>query len=439
MSDAIVRFEGSRVRIRRTGALYGSVMPPGSKSLSNRYLFCAALARESSILDNIAICDDTDRMLAGIRALGVECTLDRGAARAVVHGAEGGFVTEDVTIDAGAAGTAMRFLTALSALGHGHVRLDGTARMRERPIGPLVEALRSLGASIDYVVRDGFPPIVVHARGLSGGEVILDSPESSQYLSAVLMAAPRAAADVFLEITGRGLVSRPYVDMTLQVMRTMGVECLENDAARFVVEAPQVYRGDRFLIEPDASAATYFWAAAAMTGGCVRVLGLTRASEQGDSMFPVVLARMGCTVRYGGSFIEVAGPPRGGLRAITVDLNAMPDTVQTLAVVALVADGPTRIENVANLRLKETDRLEALARELQKLGARVETRTDGLTIHPPRQIVPCEIDTYDDHRMAMSFSLAGLACDGVVIRDAGCVSKSFPGFFDALNRLEAHG
>lgn len=439
MPDEIACFEGPHVRIRGTGALCGCVIPPGSKSLSNRYLFCAALAQGQTTLDNVAICDDTERMLEGIRALGVEYSFDRTSARVTLDAAGGMLAPDDVRIDAGAAGTAMRFLTALSTLGSGRVRLDGTARMRERPIGALVDALRALGASIEYVRQAGFPPLDVYASGLAGGEAVLDSPESSQFLSAVLMAAARARSEVFVEVTGRGLVSRPYVGLTLQVMRAMGVECLDGDGDRFIVEAPQVYRGGRFQVEPDASAATYFWAAAAVSGGCVRVEGLTRSSEQGDSAFPAVLARMGCTVRYGHSFIEVAGPPRGGLQGITVDLNEMPDTVQTLAVAALAAQGPTRIENVANLRVKETDRLAALARELSRLGARVELREEGLTIHPPQKIAACEIETYDDHRMAMSFSLAGIAGNGVVIRDAACVSKSFPGFFKALNRLEDHG
>lgn len=427
--------QGPRALVRHLGPLNGTVRLPGSKSLSNRYLFCAALAGGQSTIENIAVCDDTDRMLNGVRALGIDAVLDRSRACATIAGCNGVIPVDEAVIDAGAAGTAMRFLTALATLGQGDFRLDGTSRMRERPIAALVEGLRALGATIDYAGQDGFPPLDVHAHGLSGGEIEFDSPESSQYVSAVLMAAPRAESEVFVRVSGRGLVSRPYVEMTLQVMRELGVECLDADAARFIVETPQSYRAGDYAVEPDASAAAYFWAIAAITSGCVRVVGLSSASVQGDAAFVDVLAAMGCKVAYGDNYIEVTGPSRGELRGVSVDLNAMPDTVQTLAVVALAADGPTRIENVANLRVKETDRLSALARELSKLGAAVELREDGLTITPPARIVRAEIDTYDDHRMAMSFALAGLLGEEVLIRDADCVSKSFPDYFDVLNTL----
>jgi len=236
-----------------------------------------------------------------------------------------------------------------------------------------------------------------------------------------------------IEVRGRG-VSRPYLDLTLDVMRTMGVEVLEMDG-RYIVPAAQRYHGRAIDIEPDASGASYFWAAAAVTGGRVAVPGLGRASRQGDVRFCDVLTQMGCTAAEQQGGIEVQGPPPGGLRGIDVDLNDMPDTVQTLAVVALFAQGPTRIRNVANLRIKETDRLDALRRELTKLGARVELHEAGLTVHPPAVVRPAAIDTYGDHRMAMSFAIAGLRCGGLVIRDAACVSKSVPEFYDLLNGL----
>lgn len=437
MTTSIATFAGSSARVHSAGPLNGIVCPPGSKSLTNRYLFCTALAAGRSTLNRVAVCDDSERMLQGLQALGIEAVLDRASATVEVFGCNGQIPAGEAQVDAGAAGTAMRFLTALAALGHGSFTLNGNARMRERPIGPLVEALRALGANIDYLCRAGCPPLEVRAHGLVGGLTEFDSPESSQFVSALLMAAPRAAGDVFIRVTGRGLVSRPYVRMTLQVMRAMGVEVLDADDERFVVEAPQEYRAGQFVIEPDASAATYFWAIAAMTGGTIRVQALPRESAQGDIEFVDVLRRMGCRIDEGTDFVEVTGPPRGQLKGVRVDLNAMPDTVQTLAVTALAADGPTQIENVANLRVKETDRLGALARELKKLGAGVELHNDGLTIHPPARLTPTEIDTYDDHRMAMSFALAGVLNVPVVIREAGCVSKSCPGFFAMLNTLNS--
>lgn len=448
---------GPDVRIHPGGPVIGSVRVPGSKSLTNRYLACAALADGRSTLTGASLSDDAHAMLAGLAQLGVTTDQRSAAGRMIVSGCRGNLLADDVRINVGHAGTAMRFLTALCCLGQGRRHIDGSARMRQRPIGPLVDALNELGAQITYDDVVGCPPLAIAARGLVGGEVRFDTPPSSQFLSALLMVAPYATQDVFIRIDGP-LPSRPYVDMTIDVQRSMGVEVLEHDAQRFIVPAFQRYEPGAYVIEPDASAATYFWAAAAITGGAVRVPGLTRRSRQGDARFVDVLAAMGCEVREGEAGLEVAAPgaarterearasappsagasggrqPRG-LRGLTIDLNEMPDTVQTLAVVALFADGPTEIRNVANLRIKETDRIAALATELSRLGARVETRSDGLTIHPPARVQPAEIQTYDDHRMAMSFAIAGLACEDIVVRDARCVSKSFPDFFDVLDAV----
>ena len=281
---------------------------------------------------------------------------------------------------------------------------------------------------------EGYPPVTVLARGLTGGEVRFDRPVSSQFVSALLMVAPYAAQDVYISLAGP-LPSEPYVAMTEHVMRSMGVELVQAERRRFVIPAGQRYRGGEYSIEPDASAATYFWAAAAVTGGCVRIEGLRRDSVQGDVGFVDILARMGCTVGAGPDYLEVAGPTDGRLRGVDVDLNAMPDTVQTLAVVALFAEGPTRIRNVANLRIKETDRIAALASELRRLGARVDEWEDGLSIWPPPKATSASIETYRDHRMAMSLAVAGLRVDGLRICGADCVSKSFPAFFDVLDRL----
>ncbi len=423
---------GNDVHLYPAGPLRGTASLPGSKSLTNRYLACAALADGVSTLAGVSGGDDAHAMVAGLEQLGIH--IDSRADELIVVGCRGTFPADEATLDTGSAGTAMRFLTALACLGLGHYRLDGSPRMRERPIGPLVDALAELGAQIGYAAREGYPPLTIEARGLAGGEVHFTTLPSSQYISALLMVAPYAKRDVFIRIDG-DLPSEPYVDMTIDVMRSMGVEPVAEAGRRFVIPAWQRYQPGQYAIEPDASAATYFWAAAAITGGRIHTPHLTRASRQGDARFVDVLARMGCEVTEDAAGLTVAAPPDGRLRGITIDLNDMPDTVQTLAVAALFADGPTRIDNVANLRIKETDRLAALGAELTKLGARVELRDDGLTVHPPARVLPAVIDTYDDHRMAMSFALAGLVADGVVIRDAGCVSKSFPGFFDVLGGL----
>lgn len=406
---------------------------PGSKSLTNRHLACAALADGDTRLSEVALCDDTDRMLGGLQQLGIRAALDPDRRALRITGGRGFFPEDEAALDAGHAGTAMRFLTALACVGHGRYRIDGSQRMRQRPIGPLVDALGELGAQIAYDDIPGYPPLTIEARGLSGGTATFARPPSSQFVSALLMVAPYAIRDVLIDVRGP-LVSRPYVDMTLAVMRELGVEALAEES-RFIVPSAQRYRGGEFSIAPDASAACYFWAAAAITGGRVGVRGLTRDAAQGDVGFVDVLAQMGCAIEHAADGIIVTGPPRGCLRGVNVDLNTMPDTVQTLAVAALFADAPTTIRNVANLRIKETDRIAALAAELARVGAAVDVQLDGLTVFPPAELTPAEIHTYDDHRMAMSFALAGLLADGLVIRDAACVSKSFPEFFDALGLL----
>lgn len=430
----LIEWRGAHVRIQHVGPIVGTVELPGSKSLTNRYLACAALADGRSVLTGASRCDDARAMCAGLQALGTRIDAHPERPEIAVTGCRGAFGEDDVAIDAGDAGTAMRFLTALACLGFGRRWLDGSTRMRERPIGGLVQALKALGAPIEYDQHDGYPPLTVAARGLAGGEVVMERPASSQFLSALLLAAPYAAHDVLIRVEGE-LPSRPYVEMTLAVMRSLGVEALTADGTRYIVPAFQRYRAGTYAVEPDASAATYFWAAAAITGGRVCIAGLTRGSAQGDVRFADTLAQMGCSAQERPDGLIVAGPARGRLRGITADMNDMPDAVPTLAVAALFANGPTEIHNAANLRLKETDRLAALAAQLTRLGARVETRPDGFAIHPPERLRPAEIDTYGDHRMAMSFALAGLGTEGVMVRDAGCVSKSFPGFFDVLTDL----
>ncbi|RMF82168.1 MAG: 3-phosphoshikimate 1-carboxyvinyltransferase [Planctomycetota bacterium] len=435
MSSSQRRIErrGADVIVHATGAVRGVVRPPGSKSLTNRALVCAALAEGESTLRGASCSDDALLMIDGLRSLGIRIEHRDGAVR--VRGCRGFLPRADVDLDAGNAGTVMRFLTALATLGNGRYRIDGSERMRARPIGDLVHALQSLGAGIGFDQQSGYPPLTMASHGLTGGTVVFERPPSSQFLSALLMVAPYAANDVMIEVRG-ALPSRPYVDMTLAVMRAFGVESLAAaDAPRFIVPSGQRYCACVYDVEPDASAATYFWSAAAITGGDVTVSGLPRDSLQGDTSFVDVLERMGCAVNEPASGLRVVGPQTGSLRGVDANLNEMPDTVQTLAVAALFADAPTTIRDVANLRVKETDRLAALAAELPKLGAHVELLEDGLIVHPAKTLRPARIATYDDHRMAMSFALAGLRVDGVVIADAECVSKSVPDFFELLDSL----
>lgn len=418
--------------------LDASVRLPGSKSITNRALIIAALADGHSLLTDILLADDTRLMLEALRSLGIAVTLDEAGPHAEVSGCGGHLPATEANISCGNAGTVMRFGAALAATGFGTFELDGVERMRARPIGDLVDALRMLGCGVEFLGVEGYPPIRVYARGLRGGEVAFAAPSSSQFISALLLAAPCAGQDVFIEIAGP-VPSVPYLKMTTSVMDRFGVAVVERyeaDAVRFVVAAPQRYTGCTFAVEPDASNATYFLAAAAVAGGRVTVEGLGTDSVQGDARFVDVLERMGCAVEREPTRLTVTAPADGApLRGIDVDLNEMPDTVQTLAATAMFADGPTRIRNVANLRVKETDRIAALATELTRLGATIDERPDGLTIHPPKQIKPATLDTYDDHRMAMSLALVGLRVPGVVIRDPGCCAKTFPDFFDRWRRL----
>jgi len=421
-----------------TAPLDAVVRIPGSKSLTNRALVVAALADGPSRLTRVLLADDTSHMIDCLRALEIDVTLDEAPCTVTVRGCRGHIPASEAKLYCGNSGTTMRFCTALVSLGMGRYELEGTRRMYERPIGPLVDGLRRVGGRFEYGRVEGYPPLVVHARGLDGGTVIFSSPPSSQLISGLLLAAPYARRDVLLEVGGQ-LVSAPYVTMTLAVMQAFGVEVVstvDRAGARYIVAASQRYRGRDYAIEPDASNASYFLAAPAVAGGRITVKGLGTASVQGDAGFVDVLERMGCRIDRAETELTVHGPrPGQRLRGIDVDLNDMPDTVQTLAVVALFAEGPTRIRSVAGLRLKETDRLAALGRELGRLGANVEVHTDGLTIDPPTRVRPSSIDTYDDHRMAMSFALAGLAADGIAINDPGCVSKTFPDFFERWHAL----
>jgi 3-phosphoshikimate 1-carboxyvinyltransferase len=413
------------------GPIRGTVRPPGSKSITNRALVCAALAKGPSILRGALDSEDTRVMIASLRQLGIEIEVSDEGQTLRINGCDGKIPATKADLFVGNSGTTMRFLTALVSIGHGEFRLDGVPRMRERPIGDLVHVLRNLGVWIEDAGEHGFPPIVIHGEGLPGGEAQISADVSSQFLSGLLMAAPYAREPLRVAALGR-LVSVPYIEMTLAVMRDFGSDVERRDGLRQInISKQRLYSGREYSIEPDASAASYFFAAAAITGGRVTVEGLSRQSLQGDVRFCECLAQMGAKVEFAGDSITVEG---ASLRGIDVDMNDISDTVQTLAVTTLFAEGRTRIRNVAHIRHKETDRIAATATELRKLGAVVTEFNDGMEIDP-RPLHGAEIDTYDDHRMAMSFALAGLRTAKVVIRDPGCTAKTYPNFFADLERL----
>jgi 3-phosphoshikimate 1-carboxyvinyltransferase len=373
-------------------------------------------------------------MIDGLSRLGIDAQNTAAPGALLIPGRGGTIPALEAELFCANSGTTIRFLTALATLGHGSFRLDGVERMRQRPIGALLDTLNQLGAQTLSENSDGCPPVVVHANGLSGGQASIRGDVSSQYLSGILMAAPAARSPVELFIEGP-LVSHPYVLMTIAVMETFGVEVNTSEPLqKFKIAAPQQYRACEFTIEPDASAASYFWAAAAITGGEVTVEGLSFESLQGDVAFVDCLEQMGCQVRSGNGGITVIGRP---LHGVDVDMNAISDTVQTLAIVASFAEGPTRIRRVGHIRHKETDRIAAVAAELRKLGVDVLEADDGLTIRPPAttKLTGAVIHTYRDHRMAMSFALAGLRIPGVRISDPGCVEKTYPRFFEDLSAL----
>jgi 3-phosphoshikimate 1-carboxyvinyltransferase len=415
-----------------TRPIRATAHPPGSKSITNRALVCAALADGVSTLTGALDSEDTRVMIDGLGRFGIPVESGDSGRTLVVHGTGGRIPALEAELFCANSGTTIRFLTALATLGHGSFRLDGIPRMRERPIGDLLNALNQLGGYAKSEYENNCPPVIIHANGLPGGTATIRGDVSSQFLSGILLAAPAARSPVEIQVTGT-LVSQPYIHLTVAVMHAFGVEVESQDAlSSFHIHAPTAYDARVYAIEPDASAASYFWAAAAITGGEVTVEGLTCESVQGDVAFVACLERMGCRVRRDASSTTVSGRP---LTGIDIDMNAISDTVQTLAVVALFANGPTTIRNVAHIRHKETDRIHALAIELSKLGAHVIERHDGLTIEP-RPPVAATIDTYNDHRMAMSFALAGLKIPGVRIRNPDCVDKTYPRFFEDLSALQ---
>ena len=418
-----------------SGAPPGTVIRvPGSKSLTNRALIVAAMADGPSVLTGALDSEDTRVMLESLRRLGIAVEHDPASATIRVPGCGGSIPAREASLEVANSGTSLRFLTAMLATGQGSYHLDGTPRMRQRPVADLLTALNGLGADAQSDLGTGCPPVTIRASGLDGGFAFVKGNVSSQFLSGLLMALPYSRDVTTVEVQGV-LVSQPYVAMTIAVMEAFGVTIGNRKFRRFDVY-PAHYRGREYPIEPDASAASYFFALAAVVGGSVTVEGLGGSSLQGDMAFADVLEYMGCTVSREPGRTTVTG---GALRAVDVDMNAMSDTVMTLGVVALFADGVSRIRNVAHIRHKESDRIAALAAELRKLGAGVDELPDGLVIHPPPpdQLRGASIATYDDHRMAMSFAIAGLCIPGVTILDPGCVAKTYPVFWDDLQSLRA--
>ncbi|MFO0876837.1 MAG: 3-phosphoshikimate 1-carboxyvinyltransferase [Gemmataceae bacterium] len=415
-----------------------TIQPPGSKSITNRALVLAALSsvQKPQVLRGCLRSEDTEVCLTALRQLGYEVEPDWTNPNQLIRVFRGQRSTVPVSsadLFVGNSGTSMRFLTALLALGQGRFRLDGVPRMRERPIGDLLDALTQLGIHIRSESDNGCPPVVLEGGKWQGGRVSIRGEVSSQFLSGLLMAAPFAPSTTLFEVAGE-MVSQPYIEMTRRMMHQWHLSITTPTPTSYLVPGLQATDGlprGEYQVEPDASAASYFFAAAAITGGRITVPGLAMHSLQGDVCFVDVLERMGCKVERGASAITVTG---GALRGTDVGMNDISDTVMTLGVVALFAEGPTTIRNVGHIRHKETDRLAALATELTRLGAQVEEFADGLTIHP-RPLKGAHVQTYNDHRMAMSLALVGLRVPGVVIDNPGCVAKTYPGFFTDLERL----
>lgn len=411
----------------------GEVTIPGSKSLSNRALLIAALSEGTTKLTNLLDSDDVRYMLNALAQLGVNYSLSDDKTECTIEGLGSGFVSSaPLELFLGNAGTAMRPLCAALALSQGEFTLTGDPRMYERPIAHLVDALKQAGLQIDYLGNPGFPPLKIKGVQPTTSEIEVDGSVSSQFLTALLVAGPLFNQDLEIKMIGE-LVSKPYIDITLAIMHTFGVEVENYDYQRFVIKKGQKYRspGD-YMIEGDASSASYFLAAAAIKGGTVRVNGVGLASTQGDTKFADVLEKMGAKVTWGDTYIEVT---RRDLNGVDLDLNHIPDAAMTIATTALFATGPTVIRNVYNWRVKETDRLAAMATELRKVGAEVEEGNDYIAITPPNGLTSAQIDTYDDHRMAMCFSLAAMGDAVITINDPRCTDKTFPTYFSEFKAI----
>ena len=417
----------------------GEITLPGSKSISNRTLLLAALANGTTDIHALLASDDTERMLDALKLLGV-ALVQTAAHDWKVRGTAGKFPNEAADLFMGNAGTAIRPLTAALAIIGGDYLLSGVPRMHERPIGDLIDALRQVGANIEYLGKNGFPPLKI-----SSAQINLDQPikirgdVSSQFLTALLMALPLTGKATQIEVTGE-LISKPYIEITLNLMRRFGIDVEREGWQRFHIPANSSYQSpSNIYVEGDASSASYFLAAGAIGKGPVRVHGIGKDSIQGDVRFCEALEQMGARITFGDNWIECSADS-GLLKAIDLDCNHIPDAAMTLAVAALFADGSTRLRNIASWRVKETDRLAAMATELRKVGATIEEGSDYLAITPPERLIAnAEIDTYDDHRMAMCFSLVSLGDTPITINEPGCVAKTFPDYFECFTTLLQHG
>ena len=411
----------------------GEVFLPGSKSLSNRALLIAALAKGTTKITNLLVSDDINHMLNALTKLGVEYQLSDCGTQCTVKGNDGFFSTQEpLELYLGNAGTAMRPLCAALAASEGEYVLTGEPRMKERPIGHLVDALNQLGASVEYLENTDYPPVKLSGSKLTGSKVTIDGSISSQFLTAILMIAPLLETNTEIEIDGE-LVSKPYIDITLDIMARFGVKVENNDYQSFSVQGNQSYQAlERYMVEGDASSASYFLAAGAIKGGEITVHGVGKLSVQGDKHFADVLEKMGAEVIWQDESITVKGKP---LTAVDMDMNHIPDAAMTIATAALFAKGTTSIRNIYNWRVKETDRLHAMATELRKVGAVVDEGEDYISVTPPEQLIHADIDTYNDHRVAMCFSLVALSDTPVTINDPDCTAKTFPDYFEQLAKV----
>jgi len=421
------------IEVKTAKGIKAEVPVPGSKSITQRALIAAALADGKSTLLNPLESEDTRYTAAALEQMGVK--VEKKNDRWLIHGNGGRIAAPEQEIYLGNNGTATRFLTSVAALGSGTYEITGDARMAERPIMPLMQALQGWGVDIASRNNNGCPPLVIRANGLTGGKTVLPEGKSSQYLSSLLLVGPYARQQAELEVEGE-ILSLPYIFMTLAVMDTFGIRVEANEALNRYTIPQGAYRAMEYAIEGDASNASYFYAAAAVTGGEVTVPNVPVPSLQGDAAFVALLARMGCQINKTGEGLTVTGPEE--LRGITIDMAGMPDVVPTLAVVAAQARGRTTIRNIAHLRIKECDRLHVMAVELSKMGAKVQELDDALIIEGRDDAAPlhgAEIETYNDHRIAMSFAVAGLGVPGVKILGEGCVAKSFPDFWERFELL----
>lgn len=410
----------------------GEIQIPGSKSLSNRILLLATLAKGTTKITNLLDSDDIRHMLNSLSKLGVKYQLEDQGTTCIVEGLGGPIQADQADLFLGNAGTAMRPLTAALCLGKGEFLLHGEPRMHERPIGDLVDALQSLGVDIQYQGEVNYPPLLIKANGLQGGEVSIKGNISSQFLTAILMSAPLAQQDLTIKVDGE-LVSKPYIDITLHAMKQFGVEVENQNYQAFVVKGQQTYQSPgEIMVEGDASSASYFLAAAAIAGGKIKVHGVGTDSVQGDVKFAEVLEKMGAKITYGPTWIEAE---HDTLKGVDLDMNHIPDAAMTIATTALFAEGTTSIRNIYNWRVKETDRLSAMATELKKLGAEVVEGEDFISVTPVKHLKHAAIDTYNDHRIAMCFSLVAFSDTQVTINDPGCTSKTFPTYFDLFAQV----